>query len=150
MAGGSGRGRKVTCPSTREMDLRTNVIYCFFRKCATKIACIISQGRLTAVDNCPKGVSPAHILVSCGPVGAVQVRAQGAPLLPCVAPLHSRAPESSTGLSKPSRQQGESLRGQPGVHLTSTTGSGATAWPHGRFPLHSTGPQPLRQGNRLR
>lgn len=45
--GGSGVGRKLTCPSTRKVDSPTSAIYYLFRKDAMKIACAC-QGRLTA------------------------------------------------------------------------------------------------------
>lgn len=117
-------------PSVTETDLLTKVIYCFFKKCAMKLA-HLSQGRLTAFYKNPKGVFLAHIPNYRGPEGrarrcqrrAAAVVIQRAWLLLSGAPLHYRALESSTGPADPSRQQGKELEADLELYTPSTTGS---------------------------
>lgn len=54
MAGGNEKSGELMRQFIKEMDLLTNVIYCFFKGYARKTACI-SQGRLTAIYKNPKG-----------------------------------------------------------------------------------------------
>lgn len=62
MAGGNEKSGELMRQFIKEMDLLTNVIYCFFKGYARKTACI-SQGRLTAIYKNPKGWFLVHFPV---------------------------------------------------------------------------------------